>query len=108
MCARDGRLYGVKASSALYELQTPGLMRAQRCLHHIKEAKKISRMQTEFRKREAATPRDDAPSAGQIRSLGLLDRKNVDVDMKGGTVLPTMKDNVQRGKDDLPGGVLKG
>jgi NADH dehydrogenase (ubiquinone) Fe-S protein 5 len=37
------------------------------------QANKIIALQAAYRKREAATPRDNAPSAGEIRSLGLLD-----------------------------------
>ncbi|KAI9155292.1 NADH dehydrogenase [Paramyrothecium foliicola] len=37
------------------------------CLHHKKESA--------FARAESATPRDDAPSAKQIRNLGLLGRE---------------------------------
>ncbi|TKA31046.1 hypothetical protein B0A50_02014 [Salinomyces thailandicus] len=63
------------------------------CLHHRKEAAKITALQAAYRRKEAETPRDQAPSAGQIRSLGLLDRsaKEVDIDRDG--VLPSYGDN---------------
>ncbi|KAF2721178.1 hypothetical protein K431DRAFT_312685 [Polychaeton citri CBS 116435] len=43
------------------------------CLHHRKEGAKITALQAACRRKEVATSRDDAPNAGQIRSLGLLD-----------------------------------
>lgn len=43
------------------------------CLHHKKEAARTLALQAAYRKAQATQPRDDAPSAGQIRSLGLLD-----------------------------------
>ncbi|OCK81298.1 hypothetical protein K432DRAFT_351367 [Lepidopterella palustris CBS 459.81] len=43
------------------------------CLHHKKEAARTLAIQNAYRKAEAARPRDDASSAGQIRRLGLLD-----------------------------------
>lgn len=33
-------------------------------------------MQAAYARSEAATPRDDAPSAGQIRNLGLIGKEN--------------------------------
>lgn len=57
------------------------------------QAAKISALQNAYRRKEAASPRDDAPSAGQIRSLGLLQEKEEvkSVDTKG--ILPTAKVN---------------
>lgn len=57
------------------------------------QAAKITALQAAYRRKEAETPRDQAPSAGQIRSLGLLDRsaKEVDIDRDG--VLPSYGDN---------------
>lgn len=58
------------------------------------QAAKTHALQTAYRKREAATPRDDAPSAGQIRSLGLLEREDdKQVNVKHGSLLPTHGDN---------------
>ena len=76
---------------------TPGF----RCLHHKKEAAKILTLQNAYRRREAATSRDDAPSAGQIRSLGLLDAKDSEVDIQKGP-LPALTDNRPRGVGDKP------
>ncbi|KAI1193625.1 hypothetical protein F5X97DRAFT_32350 [Nemania serpens] len=45
------------------------------CLHHKKEAARVRQLQTAYRKAEASSPRDNAPSAGQIRNLGLLDKE---------------------------------
>ncbi|EJP63933.1 hypothetical protein NHJ13051_001616 [Beauveria bassiana] len=42
------------------------------CLHHKKEHARALAMQAAYARSEAATARDDAPSAKQIRSLGLL------------------------------------
>ena len=38
------------------------------------QATRTRAIQTAYRKAEAAHPRDDAPKAGAIRNLGLLDR----------------------------------
>jgi len=46
------------------------------CLHHKKEAARVAALQRAYRKAEAASPRDSAPSAGQIRSLGLLGKED--------------------------------
>ncbi|PVH97586.1 hypothetical protein DM02DRAFT_616457, partial [Periconia macrospinosa] len=43
------------------------------CLHHKKEAARVQAMQAAYRKAEADSPRKDAPSAGEIRRLGVLD-----------------------------------
>lgn len=69
-----------------------------RCLHHTKEANKIRNLQAAYRKKEAETPRDSAPSAGQIRNLGLLNRTDQEVDLQRSGVLPSMTDN--RGRPD--------
>ncbi|RMY20492.1 hypothetical protein D0865_02878 [Hortaea werneckii] len=66
------------------------------CLHHRKEAAKITALQAAYRRKEAETPRDQAPSAGQIRSLGLLDRKEEDINIKPASLLPTVQDNVHK------------
>ncbi|SPN98841.1 uncharacterized protein DNG_01882 [Cephalotrichum gorgonifer] len=44
------------------------------CLHHKKEAARVRALQDAYRKAEAASPRDHAPSAGQIRNLGLINK----------------------------------
>ena len=38
------------------------------------QATRVRALQAAYRKAEAANPRDDAPKAGQIRNLGLLDK----------------------------------
>ncbi|KAI9812166.1 MAG: hypothetical protein M1827_004832 [Pycnora praestabilis] len=43
------------------------------CLHHKKEAAKTRALQHAYRRAQAAHPREDAPKAGAIRNLGLLD-----------------------------------
>nr|POE88151.1 hypothetical protein CFP56_11380 [Quercus suber] len=64
------------------------------CLHHRKEAAKTRALQAAYRKREASSARDDAPSAGQIRSLGLLEREDdKQVNVKHGNLLPTFGSN---------------
>ncbi|KAI1164365.1 hypothetical protein F5B18DRAFT_650845 [Nemania serpens] len=45
------------------------------CLHHKKEAARVRQLQAAYRKAEASSARDSAPSAGQIRNLGLLDKE---------------------------------
>ncbi|EME48568.1 hypothetical protein DOTSEDRAFT_84159 [Dothistroma septosporum NZE10] len=63
------------------------------CLHHRKEASKILALQAAYRKREASTPRDEAPSAGQIRSLGLLNATDEEKNVKHGNLLPSFGSN---------------
>lgn len=38
------------------------------------QATRIRSMQAAYRKAEAANPRDDAPQAGEVRNLGLLEK----------------------------------
>ncbi|KAH7309421.1 hypothetical protein B0I35DRAFT_482197 [Stachybotrys elegans] len=45
------------------------------CLHHKKEHARALALQQAYARSEAATARDDAPSANQIRSLGLLGKE---------------------------------
>jgi NADH dehydrogenase (ubiquinone) Fe-S protein 5 len=80
----------------------PFLTTGYRCLHHRKEAAKIMALQHAYRKREAETSRDNAPSAGQIRSLGLLDKNAEETDVKKGGVLPTLEDNQPRPAGQKP------
>lgn len=61
------------------------------------QAHKIAALQAAYRKREAATPRDDAPNAGQIRSLGLLEASDAEKNMKHGNILPTYSSNSPKG-----------
>ncbi|KPI37246.1 uncharacterized protein AB675_1445 [Cyphellophora attinorum] len=42
------------------------------CLHHKKEHARALAIQNAMRKAQAAHPRENAPKAGQIRSLGLI------------------------------------
>ncbi|KAI0016734.1 hypothetical protein F4780DRAFT_782970 [Xylariomycetidae sp. FL0641] len=44
------------------------------CLHHKKERARITALQAAYRKAEAAQSHDNAPTAGQIRNLGLIDK----------------------------------
>ncbi|WYZ46492.1 hypothetical protein EsH8_IX_000717 [Colletotrichum jinshuiense] len=46
------------------------------CLHHKKEAARTRALQAAYRKAESASARDSAPSAGQIRNLGLLGKED--------------------------------
>jgi NADH dehydrogenase (ubiquinone) Fe-S protein 5 len=96
------------------------------CLHHRKEVRlepcgkdarvdafagglteaaiqytKTLALQNAYRKREAQTSRDQAPSAGEIRSLGLLDRKDEEVNVKHGNLLPTFSSNVPKGRESI-------
>ncbi|KND88560.1 NADH dehydrogenase [ubiquinone] iron-sulfur protein 5-B, partial [Tolypocladium ophioglossoides CBS 100239] len=45
------------------------------CLHHKKEHARALAMQAAYARAETATPRDNAPSARQIRNLGLLGKE---------------------------------
>ncbi|EGR46379.1 hypothetical protein MKX07_004658 [Trichoderma sp. CBMAI-0711] len=42
------------------------------CLHHKKEHARALALQAAYARSQSATARDDAPSASQIRNLGLL------------------------------------
>ena len=42
------------------------------------------------------TPREAAPDAGQVRSLGLLDAKAAEINIDRGKLLPTKADNLPR------------
>lgn len=64
--------------------------------HALFQAAKITALQAAYRRKEAETPRDQAPSAGQIRSLGLLDRKEEDINIRPASLLPTVQDNVHK------------
>ncbi|KAJ9637187.1 hypothetical protein H2199_007473 [Coniosporium tulheliwenetii] len=72
---------------------TPILDDYYECLHHKKEAAKTRALQAAYRKAQAAHPREDAPSAGQIRSLGLLDAPAPEKDIKRPRVIPSVKDD---------------
>ncbi|KAM7204388.1 hypothetical protein V8F33_001690 [Rhypophila sp. PSN 637] len=54
----------------------PALEDYYECLHHRKEAARVRVLQAAFRKAEAeGGPRENAPTAGQIRNLGLLGKE---------------------------------
>lgn len=60
---------------------------------HSKQAARVHALQSAYRKHLAANPRDDAPSAGQIRSLGLIEGDLHEKDMKAAALLPHVKTN---------------
>jgi len=66
----------------------PALEDYYECLHHKKEAARTMAIQTAYRKQQAAQARDDAPSAAQIRRLGLLDAPMEEKDLKKPKWLP--------------------
>jgi len=57
------------------------------------QAARVSALQAAFRRQQAATPRDDAPNAGQIRGLGLLDASEEEKNISVPPVIPTMSSN---------------
>ncbi|KAH8887359.1 hypothetical protein GQ53DRAFT_749839 [Thozetella sp. PMI_491] len=63
----------------------PALEDYYECLHHKKEVARVNALQTAYRKAEAANPRDDAPSASQIRNLGLLNKEDDTKKVLGGS-----------------------
>ncbi|GAB7358217.1 hypothetical protein MBLNU230_g0369t1 [Neophaeotheca triangularis] len=67
------------------------------CLHHRKEKAKVSALQAAYRKKEASTSRDEAPSAGQVRSLGLIDGNKEEKNLKPASLLPAYDDNLPKG-----------
>jgi len=60
------------ANEAGRKICAPVLEDYLECLHHKKEKARVLRLQAAYRKAQAASARDGAPSAGQIRSLGLV------------------------------------
>ncbi|KAL1297133.1 hypothetical protein AAFC00_004710 [Neodothiora populina] len=63
------------------------------CLHHRKEAARVHALQAAYRKQLAAYPRDDAPNAGEIRSLGLLQASDEEKNIKPPRLLPKYDSN---------------
>ncbi|KAK4453095.1 hypothetical protein QBC34DRAFT_396266 [Podospora aff. communis PSN243] len=53
----------------------PALEDYYECLHHKKEAHRVMTLQAAYRKAEALGNSKEAPTAGQIRSLGILGRE---------------------------------
>ncbi|KAI0898134.1 hypothetical protein F5B19DRAFT_17754 [Rostrohypoxylon terebratum] len=62
----------------------PALEDYYECLHHKKEAVRVKQLQAAYRKAEAASARENAPSAGQIRNLGLLGKEEDTKHVLGG------------------------
>ena len=60
----------------------------------ILQAAKVRALQTAYRKQQAANPRDDAPSAGQIRGLGLLDASDEEKAIHPAKVVPKLSGNL--------------
>ena len=52
------------------------------------QAAKITALQAAYRRKEAETPRDNAPSADQIRTLGLLNRTDEEVNIFPAKFIP--------------------
>ncbi|KUI56780.1 NADH dehydrogenase [ubiquinone] iron-sulfur protein 5-B [Cytospora mali] len=46
------------------------------CMHHKKEAARVVALQAAYRKAELNQGREDTPTAGQIRNLGLLGKED--------------------------------
>ncbi|KAM5366532.1 hypothetical protein ACJZ2D_010500 [Fusarium nematophilum] len=46
------------------------------CLHHKKEHARALAIQAAYARTESSTARDNAPSAKQIRNLGLIDKED--------------------------------
>ncbi|KAK2067899.1 hypothetical protein P8C59_001600 [Phyllachora maydis] len=62
----------------------PALEDYYECLHHKKEHARVAALQTAYRKaEERAGARDDAPTLGQIRSLGLINKEEETKKMLG-------------------------
>lgn len=60
------------------------------------QAARVHALQAAYRKQLAAYPRDDAPDAGQIRSLGLIDAADSEKDIHPPRLLPKYKDNLPK------------
>jgi hypothetical protein len=52
------------------------------------QAAKITALQAAYRRKEAETPRDNVPSADQIRTLGLLNRTDEEVNIFPAKFIP--------------------
>ncbi|KAF1985308.1 hypothetical protein K402DRAFT_422259 [Aulographum hederae CBS 113979] len=63
------------------------------CLHHKKEEARVRAIQTALRKKMAEDPREDTPTASQMRSLGLLDLTDEEKNIKRSKYLPSIKSN---------------
>jgi NADH dehydrogenase (ubiquinone) Fe-S protein 5 len=55
------------------------------------QAAKVTALQAAYRRKEAETPRDNAPSADQIRTLGLLNRTDEEVNIFPAKFLPKIE-----------------
>ncbi|TLD19566.1 hypothetical protein PspLS_09544, partial [Pyricularia sp. CBS 133598] len=53
----------------------PALEDYYECLHHKKERARVEALQLAYRRAEHANPREDPPTAGQIRNLGLIGKE---------------------------------
>ncbi|KAI6246590.1 hypothetical protein HI914_05244 [Erysiphe necator] len=53
----------------------PALEDYYECLHHRKEKQRVLLLQKAYRANEESNPRKYAPTAGQIRNLGLLGKE---------------------------------
>jgi hypothetical protein len=60
-------------------------------LQYFRQAAKITALQAAYRRKEAETPRDNVPSADQIRTLGLLDRTDEEVNIRPAKFLPKIE-----------------
>jgi len=58
------------------------------------QAARVKHLQAAYRKAQASSPRDDAPNAGQIRSLGLLDASDEQKNIKKAPLIPTKAGNI--------------
>lgn len=67
----------------------------------FEQAAKITALQAAYRRKEAETPKDDnAPTAGQIRTLGLLDRTDEEVNIFPAKFIPKVEHNNGPRKDE--------
>ncbi|KAH7135677.1 NADH:ubiquinone oxidoreductase 11.5kD subunit [Dendryphion nanum] len=58
------------------------------CLHHKKESARTLALQAAYRRQQANIKRDDAPSAGEIRRLGILDAPLEEKNLKASKWFP--------------------
>lgn len=55
------------------------------------QAAKVTALQAAYRRKEAEPPRDNAPSADQIRTLGLLNRTDEEVNIFPAKFIPKIE-----------------
>lgn len=95
MCTGIGRLLRVFASPQGGKATVHTVHRLRRLLTGFyPQRARVATLQAAYRKKETQDPRTDAPTAGEIRQLGLLKGSLEEKHIKPSKWLPHVKDNV--------------